>query len=160
MTSLPWPGSQDLRRLARRVTHQEIAGQGAGIGDIGDFGRDEEDAGGFTAEPMRAGLAHVEDHVVNVGAVVGAGFGELHPLIFGESGRHDDFLIFDSAAGGDVEGARESIDDIGLGDGPSFEECGLGGEIAGIAGGAPASAQAARVSMADCGRERSFENLP
>src|ERR1022692_2477202 len=44
---------QDLRRLSRRITHQEIARQGARIGAVvGDLRRHEKDTGRLAPQPV------------------------------------------------------------------------------------------------------------
>src|SRR5215831_18707764 len=98
LDELGLPRRKHLRRLARRVTHEEIARQGAGVNVVAfGLGSHEENSGLLTFKPMRTRLADERDDVVHVRAIVGTRLGELYPLIFCESGWDDDFLIFDGA---------------------------------------------------------------
>ena len=88
-----------LGRLAGRVAYQKVAGELAGIDvliRLRFFG-DEGDSGFGVLQPVGARLADEGDDVVDAGAVGGAGFGELDPLVGLERRGDQDVLILDGA---------------------------------------------------------------
>ena len=116
-------GLQNLRRLARGVTDQKIAGQRANfrlfIG--GDLRRREEDAGRLASEPLRFRLADERDEVMHDLPLGRTHFRRLNPAVFSEARRDDDVLILDDAARRDVEGQRQLEHHVRFADAPAFD---------------------------------------
>src|SRR5262245_8938126 len=86
---------KDLGGLAGRVADQEIAGERAGVWLLLGLylRRREENARSLTAKPVRIGLAHERDDVVDDHTVGGTNFGGLHPHVLSEARGHDDVLV-------------------------------------------------------------------
>ena len=123
LMSFACPGSQNLRRLARRVADQKIAGQRAGFRLFirADLRRREEDAGRLASEPLRFRLADERDEVMHDLPLGGTYFRRLNPAVFSEVRRDDDVLIVDDAARRDLEGHRQLEHHVRCADAPAFD---------------------------------------
>ena len=157
------PGLENLRRLARRVADQKIAGQRAGFRLFirADLRRREEDAGRLASKPLRFGLADERDEVMHDLALGGAYFRRLNPAVFSEVRRDDDVLIVDDPARRDLEGHRQLEDHVRLCRSPSLRPIASGfGRSRGSPSGDPPSAHFTIVSISDARRPMALENLP
>jgi len=123
LDELPLSGPQNLRRLARRVADQKIAGERAGFRLFisAHLRCREEDAGRLPPEPLRFRLADVRDEVMHDLPRGGTDFRRLNPAVFSEVRRDDDVLIFDDAARRDLEGHRQLEHHVRCGDAPAFD---------------------------------------
>ena len=123
LDELRLPGLENLRRLARRVADQKIAGQRAGFRLFirADLRRREEDAGRLASKPLRFRLADERDEVMHDLPLGGTYFRRLNPAVFSEVRRDDDVLIVDDAARRDLEGHRQLEHHVRCADAPAFD---------------------------------------
>ena len=123
LISFRLPGLENLRRLARRVADQKIAGQRAGFRLFirADLRRREEDAGRLASKPLRFRLADERDEVMHDLPLGGTYFRRLNPAVFSEVRRDDDVLIVDDAARRDLEGHRQLEHHVRFADAPAFD---------------------------------------
>ena len=132
------PGLPTVRQIARGIDGQDFiaatADVAAGLAVFVGAGRHKGDSRlGFAAQPIRLGIAHKDDDVVDDRTVGGAGLDGLDPLIFREAHGNHNILVVDFAFLGHFEGLGRGNHEVGLRNVPAVDE---GGWRTAILGGA------------------------